>query len=140
MKVAYCRASSVSQKLDVQRDAVTAWGAEKIFEEKASGTSTKNRTQLKECLEFVREGDELVVQRLDRLARSVLDLQLILKQLDEKGVTLHCTEQPVDTKSAMGKMFIDFDYLPNHCLITSFLFIFIKTKYFDRYSIQYFTV
>ena len=108
MKIAYLRASSVSQKLEVQRDAVTAYGAERIFEEKVSGTTTVGRTQLRECLEFVREGDELVVQRLDRLARSVLDLQLIIKQLDEKGVTLHCTEQPVDTKSAMGKMFIDF--------------------------------
>ena len=108
MKVSYLRVSSTSQSLDVQRDAVKAYGAEKIFEEKVSGTSTKGRTQLAECLDFVRQGDELVITRIDRLARSVLDLQLIVKQLNEKGVTLYCTEQSaVDTKSAMGNMFIN---------------------------------
>ena len=108
MKIAYIRVSSTSQSLDVQRDAVKAYGAEKIFEEKVSGTSTIGRAQLAECLDFVRDGDELVITRIDRLARSVLDLQLIVKQLNDKNVTLYCTEQSaVDTKSAMGNMFIN---------------------------------
>ena len=107
MKISYIRVSSSSQSLDVQREAVQNYGATKIFEEKVSGTSTQGRDQLKECLEFVREGDELVITRIDRLARSVLDLQTIVKQLNEKGVTLTATEQPIDTKTASGKCFLD---------------------------------
>ena len=56
MKISYIRVSSSSQSLDVQREAVQNYGATKIFEEKVSGTSTQGRDQLKECLEFVREG------------------------------------------------------------------------------------
>ncbi len=107
MKISYIRVSSSSQSLDVQREAVQNYGATKIFEEKVSGTSTQGREQLKECLEFVREGDELVITRIDRLARSVLDLQLIVKELNEKGVTLTATEQPISTKDATSKCFLD---------------------------------
>ena len=77
MKVSYIRVSSQNQSLEVQRESVMKYGVDKIFEEKVSGTSTDKREQLKQCLEFVREGDELVITRIDRLARSVLDLQLI---------------------------------------------------------------
>ena len=107
MKVSYIRVSSSSQSLDVQREAVENYGATKIFQEKVSGTSTQGREQLKECLEFVREGDELVITRIDRLARSVLDLQLIIKELTEKGVSLTATEQPISTKDATSKCFLD---------------------------------
>jgi len=107
MKVAYIRVSSTSQNLDVQRDAVKKFGAEKIFEEKVSGTSTQGREKLRECLDFVREGDELVFTRTDRLARSILDLQLIVKELTDKGVTITATEQPISTKDATSKCFLD---------------------------------
>ena len=107
MKVAYIRVSSTSQSLDVQRDAVQKQNVERIFEEKVSGTSTQGREKLKECLDFVRDGDELVVTRIDRLARSILDLQLIVKQLSDKGVTLTATEQPISTKDAASKCFLD---------------------------------
>ena len=107
MKVSYIRVSSTSQSLDVQRDAVKKVGVEKIFEEKVSGTSTQGREKLRECLDFVREGDELVITRIDRLARSVLDLQLIIKELTAKGVTLTATEQPISTKDATSKCFLD---------------------------------
>ena len=107
MKVSYLRVSSTSQSLDVQRDAVRKVGVEKIFEEKVSGTSTQGREKLRECLDFVREGDELVITRIDRLARSVLDLQLIIKELTEKGVSLTATEQPISTKDATSKCFLD---------------------------------
>ena len=66
MKVSYIRVSSSGQSLEVQRDAVMKAGAEKIFEEKVSGTSTQGREKLRECLDFVREGDELVITRIDR--------------------------------------------------------------------------
>ena len=107
MKVAYSRVSSTSQSLEVQLEALKKYGCEKIFQEKVSGTSTQGREQLRECLDFVREGDELVITRIDRLARSVLDLQLIVKELTDKGVTLSATEQPISTKDATSKCFLD---------------------------------
>jgi len=88
-------------------DALKKFGCEKHFQEKVSGTSTQGRSQLKECLDFVREGDELVITRIDRLARSVLDLQLIVKELTDKGVNLTATEQPISTKDATSKCFLD---------------------------------
>ena len=107
MKVGYARVSSVDQNLDVQLETLKSFGCEKIYQEKVSGTSTQGRDELKECIEFVREGDELVITRIDRLARSVFDLQDIVKTLDEKGVTLSATEQPISTKDATSKCFLD---------------------------------
>ena len=107
MKVGYARVSSVGQNLEVQLETLKSFGCEKIYQEKVSGTSTQGRDELKECLEYVREGDELVITRIDRLARSVLDLQLIVKDLNEKGVNLSATEQPISTKDATSKCFLD---------------------------------
>ena len=107
MKVGYARVSSVDQNLDVQLETLKSFGCEKIYQEKVSGTSTQGRDELKECIEFVREGDELVITRIDRLARSVLDLQLIVKELSDKGVNLSATEQPISTKDATSKCFLD---------------------------------
>ncbi len=107
MKVSYSRVSSSGQSLEIQLDALKKFGCEKHFQEKVSGTSTQGRSQLKECLDIVREGDELVITRIDRLARSVLDLQLIVKELTDKGVNLTATEQPISTKDATSKCFLD---------------------------------
>ena len=107
MKVGYARVSSVGQNLEVQLETLKSFGCEKIYQEKVSGTSTQGRDELKECIEFVREGDELVITRIDRLARSVLDLQLIVKELSDKGVNLSATEQPISTKDATSKCFLD---------------------------------
>ena len=107
MKVGYARVSSVGQNLQSQIDALNEQKVERIFSEKVSATSTKGREQLKEMLNFVREGDEIVFTRTDRIARSVLDLQLIVKELTEKGVSLTATEQPISTKDATSKCFLD---------------------------------
>ena len=107
MKVGYARVSSVGQNLESQIIALKEYGCEKIFQEKVSGTSTKGREQLKEMLNFVRESDEVICTRTDRVARSVLDLQLIVKELTEKGVSLTATEQPISTKDATSKCFLD---------------------------------
>ena len=107
MKVAYIRVSSSSQSLELQREAVQKENVDKIFEEKVSGTSTQGREKLKEMLEFVREGDSVYITRTDRLARSILDLQLIVKELTDKGVSLVATEQPISTKDATSKCFLD---------------------------------
>ena len=86
---------------------VTDYGATKIFEEKVSGTSTQGREKLRECLDFVREGDEFVFTRIDRVCRNILDLQLIVKELTAKGVVISATEQPISTKDASSKCFLD---------------------------------
>src|SRR5262249_33551890 len=79
-----------------------------IRSEKKSGTTREGRTELDTLLEFLREGDTLVITRIDRLARSVADLQSIAKTLRDKGVALPTTDgMAFDTGSAMGKCFLD---------------------------------
>lgn len=79
--VGYARVSSVGQSLDVQLEKLQQ--CDKVFQEKLSGTSSK-RPPLKASLEYVREGDTLVITRLDRLARSTLDLCQIAAELERK--------------------------------------------------------
>jgi DNA invertase Pin-like site-specific DNA recombinase len=105
--VGYARVSSVGQDLAVQLAQLDAAGCKKVFAEKKSGLTAKDRPQLREALDYVREGDALVVTRIDRLARSVGDLQEIAKELKGKGVALKVTEQSVDTSTAAGKAFFD---------------------------------
>ena len=107
MKVGLARVSSVGQNLDSQLIALKEYGCEKIFQEKKSGTKREGREGLKECLDFVRDGDEFVVTRIDRCSRSVLDLQLIVKELEDKGVTFSATEQSINTKTPEGKCFLN---------------------------------
>ena len=102
----YARVSSIDQDLSLQRAALKAAGANIIRAEKVSGASRKGRSELETLLEFLRPGDTLIVTRIDRLARSLRDLQNIVHELREKGVHLKATEQPVDTTSAAGKAFL----------------------------------
>jgi len=99
--VGYARVSSVGQSLDVQLDKLNH--CDKIYQEKKSGTSDK-RPQLKACLEYVREGDTLVVTRLDRLARSTLHLAQIADELKRKKVNLQVLDQNIDTSDATGRL------------------------------------
>lgn len=103
----YARVSTIDQDLRIQETALTAAGCTIIRAEKKSGASKQGRTELNILLDFLREGDILVVTRVDRLARSVGDLQDIVRLLKEKRVTLRATEQPIDTSSAAGKAFLD---------------------------------
>ena len=107
MKVGYARVSSEGQNLERQLKALKDYGCEKIFQEKVSGTSTKGREQFREMLNFVRESDEVCVTRLDRCSRSVLDMQLIMKELNEKKVTFSATEQSINTNTPEGKCFLN---------------------------------
>jgi DNA invertase Pin-like site-specific DNA recombinase len=75
--------------------------------EKVTGTPTAGRAELATVLEFIRKGDALIVTRIDRLARSIGDLQDIVRALKAKGATLRATEQPIDTSTAAGKCFLD---------------------------------
>lgn len=78
-----------------------------IRAEKVSGTRLEGRSELATLLQFLRAGDTLVVTRIDRLARSIKDLQDIVHELKARSVTLRATEQPIDTHSAAGKAFLD---------------------------------
>lgn len=100
--VGYARVSSTGQKLEVQLEALK--GCEKIFQEKRSGVDGA-RPQLKRCLEYLREGDTLVVTKIDRLARSTSDLYRIISGLNEKGVQFKVIDDPtIDTTSRTGKL------------------------------------
>lgn len=99
--VGYARVSSVGQSLNVQLDKLK--DCDKVFKEKKTGTSSE-RPRLKACLEYVREGDTLVVSRLDRLARSTLHLCQVADQLQEKGVNLKVIDQSIDTSDATGRL------------------------------------
>ena len=100
-KVGYARVSSVGQSLDVQREKLSE--CDRLFEEKCSG-STDARPMLRQCLDYVREGDMLIVSRIDRLARSTLHLCQIAETLREKGVDLVVLDQNIDTSDATGRL------------------------------------
>jgi DNA invertase Pin-like site-specific DNA recombinase len=99
--VGYARVSSIGQSLDVQLDKLK--DCDKVFQEKKSGTSDK-RPMLQSCLEYVREGDTLVITRLDRLARSTLHLCQIADKLQQKQVNLKVVDQNIDTSDATGRL------------------------------------
>jgi len=103
----YARVSTIDQDLSIQHAALTAVGCTVVRSEKVTGTSTEGREELATLLQFLREGDTLVVTRVDRLARSLRDLQNIVHDLGRRGVTLKATEQPIDTSTAAGKCFLD---------------------------------
>lgn len=101
----YARVSTTEQDLTVQVEKLKAAGCVTIRSEKVSGSSTKGRSELITLLEFIRDGDTLVVTRLDRLARSLADLMTLAGRLKDAGVTLRCTDQQVDTSDAAGRAF-----------------------------------
>ena len=103
----YARVSTTEQDLDIQVAALRAAGCQTIRSEKKSGSERAARTELQVLLDFLREGDTLVVTRIDRLARSMKDLQDIVHELKGRGVALKATEQPIDTGTAAGKAFLD---------------------------------
>jgi DNA invertase Pin-like site-specific DNA recombinase len=102
----YARVSTTDQDLTLQETALKAAGCEVIRSEKRSGTSRKGRTELQTLIDFTRKDDTIVVTRIDRLARSIADLAAIVGQLQEKGVTLRATDQPIDTSNAAGRAFL----------------------------------
>jgi DNA invertase Pin-like site-specific DNA recombinase len=104
MLYGYARVSTADQDLTLQLEALKAVGCHPILSEKASGTSRDGRPELDKLLAFIREGDALVVTRIDRLARSIADLQDIVRTLRAKGACLRATEQPFDTGDIYGEL------------------------------------
>lgn len=105
--IGYARVSTTDQNLSLQEAALRAAGCDLIRSEKRSGTTTTGRAELQTVLDFLRDGDVLMVTRIDRLARSIGDLQDIARAVRAKGASLKATEQPIDTSTAAGKAFFD---------------------------------
>lgn len=104
--IGYARVSTNDQDCSIQEAALRKAGCTIVRSEKKSGTDAATRDQLHTVLEFIQRGDTLVVTRIDRLARNVLDLERIVAQLNEQGAYLRATEQPIDTSTAAGKAFL----------------------------------
>lgn len=104
--VGYARVSTIGQALDVQQERLEGAGVDKVYAEKRSGMDAK-RPQLQACLDYVREGDTLLVTKIDRIARSTADFHSILKRLSDKGVAFKALDDPeADTSTRTGKLLI----------------------------------
>ena len=103
----YARASTLDQDVAIQEEALRRAGCEVVRSETVSGTSRAGRSELALLLQFLHPGDALMVTRVDRLARSIKDLQDIVSELRARGVALKATEQPINTATSAGKAFLD---------------------------------
>ena len=104
----YHRVSSASQSLDLGREALIKAGVpeNRIYEEKESGKSKDNRPQLQAMIKALREGDECVVHKLDRLARNAKDLLTIVESITNAGASLNILDLGINTGTPVGKMII----------------------------------
>ncbi len=103
MKFGYARVSTKDQNLETQLDALATAGCDKIVTEKVSGNGSKERPELDRLVENLREGDILVVYKLDRLGRSTFKLLGLTEELQERGVEFVSLKDQIDTTSAIGK-------------------------------------
>ena len=103
MLVGYARVSTQEQDLTLQLDALKAAGCKKVFEEKASGAQ-RERPALKSALEYMRQGDTLVVWKLDRLARSLKQLIETVEDLGSQGIGFRSLTEAIDTTTSGGKL------------------------------------
>jgi DNA invertase Pin-like site-specific DNA recombinase len=103
MRIGYARVSTDEQTTDPQIDALAAYGCESIYQEHKSGKNT-DRAELESCLKALREGDTLVVWRLDRLGRSLADLIRIVHDLETRGIGFTSLTEQIDTTTPAGKL------------------------------------
>lgn len=104
--IGYARASTEDQDCAIQVEALKAVGCNIVRSENKSGSSLEGRPELDLCLQLLREGDTLMVTRIDRLARSVKDLETIVETISERRAHLRATEQPIDTSTPAGTAFL----------------------------------
>lgn len=102
--IGYARVSSRGQSLDIQLERLGH--CDRVFREKRTGTTDK-RPELQVCLDYLRDGDTLVITKLDRLARSTLHLCQIVDRLQRKGVELQALDQSIDTASPTGRLMLN---------------------------------
>jgi DNA invertase Pin-like site-specific DNA recombinase len=100
----YARVSTTDQNLDVQMEALTKAGCERVFSEKKSGKTTDGRTELEACIKFAREGDTIIVCRLDRFARSMGDFCNLVREMQNKKIGFRCLEPDLDTTGPIGEL------------------------------------
>lgn len=105
MRIGYARVSTADQSLDMQVSALEAAGCERIYEEKASGRKT-DREELAKLLDYIREGDTLVVWKLDRLGRTVRQLMDLMADLDARGVAFVSLTESLDTSTPQGRFLV----------------------------------
>ncbi|MBY0598585.1 recombinase family protein [Bacillus bingmayongensis] len=103
MLIGYARVSTSDQNLDLQKDALIQAGCKRIFTDVVSG-STSSRSGLDEALDYVREGDTLVVWKLDRLGRSLKHLIETINILNEEGIAFRSLQENMDTSTSGGKL------------------------------------
>ena len=103
MKIGYARVSTSDQNLDLQKDALDKAGCQKIFVDEISGTVAQ-REGLEKAKEVLREGDVLIVWRLDRLGRSIRDLIDWVTRLEEQGIGFKSLQESIDTTTSSGKL------------------------------------
>lgn len=104
MLIGYARVSTQDQNLTLQREALINAGCEKVFEDKVSGTRA-DRPGLSKMLEMLREGDTLVVWKLDRLGRSVKQLVDMVSELNKQGIQFKSLTDSIDTGTTSGRFF-----------------------------------
>src|SRR5690625_3895414 len=113
-KIGYARVSTDDQDLSLQLDALENSGCKLIYKDKASGKN-RQREELGHCLKALREGDTLVVWRLDRLGRSLSDLVQIIGRLEQRHISFESITEKIETGSATGKLiFHVFDALSEY--------------------------
>ncbi|MBR8055649.1 recombinase family protein [Burkholderia vietnamiensis] len=108
MRIGYARVSTIDQNLELQRDALARAGCVQVYEEKASGKSKDGRHELANMMRALRKGDTLIVWRLDRLGRSLVDLVQLVDELAARGVAFESLSEKIDTSTAQGRMFFGF--------------------------------
>ncbi|CAM4358945.1 resolvase [Bacillus manliponensis] len=101
--VGYARVSTKEQDLGLQLEKLEAYGCTKVFTEKQSGAKS-DREELQKALDYLRDGDKLVVYKIDRLARSTFDLQRIVKELSERNVSVVFLKEQIDFSTPSGKL------------------------------------
>ncbi|WP_242267279.1 recombinase family protein [Bacillus cereus group sp. BfR-BA-01518] len=101
--IGYARVSTREQKLEIQMEHLHNYGCDKIFADKLSGKNT-DRAQLQAAMDYMREGDNLVVYKIDRLARSILDLHSIVKALHDRGIGVIFIKEQIDFSKATGRL------------------------------------
>src|SRR3954453_11560887 len=103
MRIGYARVSTADQNLDLQKDALSKAGCEKIIEDTASG-SKQQRSGLERARELLRKGDVLVVWRLDRLGRTLKHLIELMAELERQGIGFQSVQESIDTTTPGGKL------------------------------------
>lgn len=105
-RIGYARVSTLDQDLEIQQQRLAAESCQIVRSEKISGASRQGRTELATIIEFLREGDELIVTRLDRLGRDTRDVLNIIHECEQRGAYVTVLDPHVSTKGEMGKVIL----------------------------------